>query len=235
MKSSILSIVVVAVAATFFGVVKSGGDPMESEKDRQLLKAVVKDDLATFEKLLQEGANPNVIFGKGPKDWVMCQVADKGRLDFLKAAIQHGGDINLRNPYTTKSTVKAIFSAPLLCAIRMHNDETFDYLLDEGVDINIEACTECKQERLRGSPITVAEHGNEYRMVVELINRRNGKLSDMEIKGLIHGIEKTTIDEKSEENAWRLEVVEWLRGQGHEVTPWVSSDECRRINCQGKS
>lgn len=202
---------------------KPAGDNMSAsdELDRRLLDAVNDDNLRKFEKLLKEGANPNRIFGKGAKDWVMCQVTDKGRLEFLKLALKHGGDMNLRNPLMAKSTVKSIFSAPLLCSIRKHNEEAFQYLLDQGVDINIKACTECKYERLHGSPITVAEHGNEYRMAMELINRRNGQLNKYEIKTLIHGIEKTTINESSDQNYYRLQMAEWLRGQGHPVTPWT--------------
>lgn len=232
MKTSLILIISVAVIAASVFVARTQGDLFKGNPDKALLEAVKADDLKKFDALLSAGADPNKIFGKRPDDWVMCQVADKNRLEFLKLAEKHGGDINLRNPYTTKSTVKAIFSSPLLCAIRLHNEEAFNYLLDRGVDLTIKACTECKNERLQGSPISVAEHGNEYKMVMEMIGRRGGDLTDAEVKGLITGIERTTIDEKSEANTWRLMVADWLISQGHEVVPWESSDECRRVNCR---
>lgn len=234
MKASLILFSLIVVVAASVLVAQSQGDLFKGDPDKALLDAVKANDLKKFNALLEEGADPNRIFGKSPEDWVMCQVTDKGRLDFLKRALSHGGDMNLRNPHTTRSTVKAIFSSPLLCSIRLHNDEAFRYLLDQGVDINIKACTECKNARLQGSPITVAEHGNEYEMVYELIERRDGALSDAEIKGLITGIERTTIDENSEANTWRLKVTDWLLAQGHEVVPWESSDECRRVNCRDK-
>ncbi len=234
MKASFLLLLSVLIVAVIVFGARSQGDLFKGDVDKALLGAVKSDNLKKFDALLRNGADPNKIFGKRPDDWVMCQVADNDRLEFLKLAIRYGGDINLRNPYTTKSTVKSIFSSPLLCSIRLHNEEAFKFLLDQGVDTNIMACTECKNDRLRGTPITVAEHGNEYKMVYELITHRNGDLSEAEIKGLITGIERTTIDEKSEANNWRLKVAGWLKSQGHEVTPWEATDECRRINCQNK-
>lgn len=207
-------------------------DAKQERKDMKLLTSLKKGKFRKFEQLLKKGANPNRIFGKQVDDWVMCEATRKGNMKFLKLAVMHGGDINLRNPYTNKSVVKAIFSAPLLCSIRLHNVESFSYLLDKGVNIDIKACTDCKHERHHGSAVTVAESGNEYKMAMKLISLRETQLSKFEIDKLIHGIEKTTIDIDSDENIWRLKMVDWLTSQGHQITPWKPTDECRRKNCE---
>jgi hypothetical protein len=105
------------------------------DRDRMLLQAVQSNNLTRFKLLLWAGANPNRVFGAKPEDWVMCEVAERGRLAFLKAAQAHGGNIHMRNTTPPiQVSLNAIYSAPLLCAIAMHNHETFSYLLQQGVD-----------------------------------------------------------------------------------------------------
>ena len=222
------------VIAFVFGVTTPSvqAESKQENLDKKLLSAVNKDQYSKFKKLLKKGANPNKIYGKRSKEWVMCAATKKDRLKFLKSALEYGGDINLRNSYTTKSTVKAIYSAPILCSIGFHNDEAFDYLLGEGVDVDIIACTECIHEKFYGSAVTVAEKSNEYRMALELVNRRTTKLTSFELRSLRLGIENTTINEKSEENAWRWKFVDWLRAKGHEVTPWTKTGRCDQDGCK---
>ena len=150
------------ILATFFVVTSlcpmlSSADTRQDKMDKQLLKAVNKGKLRQFNKLLKQGANPNRIFSenisKHVDDWVMCAVTRMGNHEFLISVSNLGGDLNLRNPFTAKSSVKSIFSAPLLCAIRHHNDRAFNYLLERDVTIDIIACTQCRYERHRGSAV----------------------------------------------------------------------------------
>lgn len=63
-----------------------------SKKDKALYLAAVRGDLAELEKLLSEGANPNVIVSNGA---ALHYVADKGRVKVIHALIEAGADIEL--------------------------------------------------------------------------------------------------------------------------------------------
>lgn len=211
------------------------------EPDAQLLAALHDRDLKRFESLLKQGADPDAIFGAESSDWVMCEATRPGNEDFLKLAIQYGGNINLRNgthPLRT-SVVHASTSAPILCAIFLHSNRSFDYLVSLGVDLGIPVRVESKpmpkSELIKselwgkthyGSPLGIAGDLNEYRMVYEIMQRK--PLSDEEIYSLRIDIEKGGIDLKSESNVWRLKVVELLREKGYEVQPWLGHERARQ-------
>lgn len=80
-------------------------------------------DINGFKKLLELGANPNVIFGDGGN--VMRWAAEREDESFLVAALERGGNPNI---------VAGQFErTPLFAAI---GKNTFGVLLDAGADIN---------------------------------------------------------------------------------------------------
>lgn len=228
-----------AVAAAVVGLLKPWR--IWGEPDAQLLAALHDGHLKRFESLLKKGADPNAIFGAEPSDWVMCEATRQGKEDFLKLAVQYGGNINLRNgtPPLRTSIVHASTSAPILCAIFLHNDRSFDYLVSSGVDLGIPVRVESKpmpkSEFIKpelwgkthyGSPLTTATTFNEYRMAYQIMNKK--KLSEEELWTLKQHLEKYPIDLSSDSNVWRMKVVELLREQGHEVQPWMGNAKARQ-------
>ena len=205
-------------------------DPLEE----QLLEALKKKNLNKFEKLLKKGADPNAILGTEADDWVMCLATDKGNEDFLKLAVEYGGDANLRNLPAFSS-----FSAPLLCAMALHNYDAFMFLLDHGADLDMKINPNAKPipksihtrpekwgKILYEYPVTDATVWNEYHMVYEIMQRKD--LNKQELDWLKRSIEEDPIDLKSEHNRWRMKVVELLRQQGHEITPWPEKTTSRK-------
>ena len=204
-----------------------------SDPDKQLLEALKAHDLEEFEELLQKGANPNAIFGTEIPDWVMCLATAPGNEVFLALALKHGGKVNLRNtiPPTRKASVDSYESAPLVCAITQHNKKAFDILVDKGADLdmilNPDAKPIPKSRHTSPSrwgvipyryPVMEATGGNDYDIVYEIVRRK--ELNELEIRSLVLAIEYDPIDLDSEQNRWRMKVVELLRAKGIEVHPW---------------
>ncbi len=231
MKKILIGLSLALTVVLALGVLNMQGmliSPWE-DKDKALLKTLKKGRLTQFENLLKDGANPNRIFGINPTDWVMCEANRKGKIEFLKLAVQYGGDINLRNttPPITKS-LDAAWSAPILCSITMHNYQTFDFLLKSNVKIDIklrpdapinpdnpDMRPEARGKTMYGSPIINASDFNEYHMVYDILQKK--QLSDEEKWQLKINIETGGIDPKSEANQWRLKVVDLLRKRDYEI------------------
>ena len=200
------------------------------DKDKALLKTLKKGHLTQFENLLKKRANPNRIFGINPGDWVMCEANQRGKEKFLELAIKYGGNINLRgiDPMTKK--IDPLFNAPILCAIVMHNYDSFHYLLQKEVNLDIKVWLGAKKIRenhphiipelwgktLYGSPVIEAAGFNEYRMVYDILKKRKN-LSWEEQWSLKKRIETGGIDPKSEAYQWRFKVADLLRKRGYEI------------------
>ena len=234
-----LILLAVGVALSWSGVLLLPGQ----DRDRMLLQAVRSNDLTRFKLLLWAGANPNRVFGSRPEDWVMCEAADQGRLAFLKAAQAHGSDIRMRNSTPPIGvSLNAIYSAPLLCAISMSNYETFSYLLQQGVDTTIPVYVGRQPKSaavnpalvgrlMRGTPITNAISGNQYRMIYDMMQIR--PLNWEEKWSLARIAEKPTVGIDTASDAYRVwlpKVLELARRQGlDEIDPHEPSPEAQRL------
>lgn len=199
-------------------------------RDQNLLEAIQQQDLARFKRLLEDGANPNAIFGSQPTTWVMCMAMYPEYEAYLDLVLEHGGDINLRN-YTeplNKSIILAGDSSPLLCAIRGKGYKAFNALMDRNVELDIKVCRDCQpfegNEKLNvgpksnyTTPINAAIHANRWEMVYRMMEARKS-LRNTEINSLVFNIESGTgIDKNSDANNWRLKVAEKLNDMGHKV------------------
>ena len=156
----------------------------------------------------------------------MCLATDKGNEAYLKLALKYGGDVDLRHHKRTDG-----ISAPVLCAIYFHNYKSFDFLVKVGADIDLkvnpfakkfEKSIHVKQElwgkTYYGSPLIEATYFNEYQMIYTIMLHK--ELNEEELWTLKHDIEEGAIDLSSDQNKWRMKVVDLLRQQGHEVNPW---------------
>ena len=182
------------------------------EQGTALLKALKKGELAKFKKLLESGANPNSVFGRN--DWVMGMTTEKGKIAYLKLAVEHGGDVNLNNPHSS-------YNRPIFSALLNNNDEAVKYLIEKGADLETRHCPKCAID-LQYSPASMAAGFNEYALVSYMIKKKGG-LNPLETKQIIFVIEHHLIVIKSEANQWRMKVAEYLRSQGHTVKPKMHS------------
>ena len=130
--------------------------------DMALLDALHGDNLAKFQRLLAKGANPNAHLS--PEYGVMCDATEPGKEAFLKAAIAHGGNVNL---YTD---VSSIFATPLNCAISNENPQAFHILLDHGADLNLPGCPTCGPGAQR-RPLEVAASLDDWDIALEILKR----------------------------------------------------------------
>lgn len=197
------------------------------DKDKSLLKSLKSNNLNKFKRLLKNGANPNTIFGENSNNWVMCLATKRGSIEFLKLAVENGGDINLRNRV---NPVQTITSAPILCAITNHNMKAFDYLLEKDVDVSIHTYENAQPipqdflgdpqfrgKTLYGSPILHATALNEYCMALSILQRK--ELNWEESIKLKRSVEFSMVDPNSKSDKCRWEIIETLRQKGYEIDP----------------
>lgn len=197
------------------------------DKDSALLKSLQSKNLNRFERLLNDGANPNTIWGGNSNNWVMCLATKRGNIEFLKLAVKHGGNINQRNRI---NPVQTITSAPILCAITNHNMKAFYYLLEKSVDVSIHTYENAQPipqdflgdpqfrgQTLYGSPILHATALNEYCMALSILQRK--ELNWEESIKLKRSVEFSMVDPNSESDKCRWEITETLRQKGYEIDP----------------
>lgn len=182
------------------------------EQDMALLHSLKDDDLDKFTQLLKTGANPNIVFER--EAWVMGLATQKEKIDFLKLAVEYGGDVNLNNTLNP-------YNRPIFHALLNHNQEAAKLLIEKGANLELGHCPKCAED-LRFTPVVMASNLNEYALVYYMIDKKGG-LNPQETDQLIWEIESGLIDLESDANKWRMKVVEYLRAQGHAVEPKMRS------------
>ena len=157
-------------------------------------------NLKGFTKLLQLGADPNVVFGDGGT--VMHWAAMNEDTAFLRVALQYGGDPNL---------VAGMFMyTPLFEAIGM-NDEAVEILLDAGA--SMDARTASGQ-----TPLTVAAGIGRFDVVYLLLSRgADYALTDNTEFNLVDIIADNQGAFVPGHELWMNRVIDWLRERGVEV------------------
>ncbi len=231
------SILIVIIIAIFSTNISSGFTFLWEDKDKLLLDAIKKQQLGKFKNLLQDGADANMIYGKGSHDWVMCLATERRNIDFLKLAVQYGGAINLRNRI---KPVQTISSAPILCAISNHNMIAFDYLLEQGVDLSIHTFEDAKPipndssvnpillgKTLYGSPLTRTLAPNEYCMTLKIMRKK--ELTWEEKLSLKRSVAVSNVDHQSKKDMCRREVIKILRQQGHNIDQERTKKDRKKI------
>jgi len=228
MKLKVIAFLFLAIILKIFAAPMWAGSSTDD-----LLASLADGNIEQFDKLLKTGANPNKIYGPKSEQWLMCEATRPGKEAFLELAIQNGADVNLRNTNAplTKSLVAASFSAPILCAITYHNKQALMTLIRNGAELDILSCRDCK--RFDGNskigaqpvwnnatPITSATSLNEYEMAYKMIKSRKS-LTEDELNKLVFQLENNPIDQKSDENNWRLKVADWLATNGRKTSLWT--------------
>ncbi|WP_257295163.1 ankyrin repeat domain-containing protein [Endozoicomonas sp. YOMI1] len=98
----------------------------------ELMKsAILRDDLATVNHLLDQGVDPNIrdVCGSTPLYWAIHRLEDE---DIVKTLLDRSADPNL--PFTTYLLGKQ--TTPLLQAAKLGNYKALNLLLDRGAELN---------------------------------------------------------------------------------------------------
>jgi len=154
-----------------------------------------------FKRLLELGADPNVVFGHGDGGSVVHSAVTTKDERFLKTVLQYGGNPNLidnQSGYT-----------PLFSALDV-GVEAIDILLKDGADINA-------KDRFGNTSAMVAAGTGRFEIVYESLQRgvdyqaknKNGKTLANRVESLMGAM-----DPKHESAQWMGKVIEWLRIKG---------------------
>ncbi|MBO9482155.1 ankyrin repeat domain-containing protein [Salinisphaera sp. G21_0] len=93
-------------------------------------RAILRNDLATVNYLLDQGVDPNIrdAGGSTPLYWAVGRLEDT---DIVKALLDRRADPNLHIPY-----LEGKYTTPFLEAAKLGNYKTLNLLLDRGADLN---------------------------------------------------------------------------------------------------
>lgn len=158
-----------------------------------------------FKKLLELGADPNVVYADGNN--IMISVVSLRDRRVLQAALEHGG-----NPDLAATGGNSTGDTPIFYAI-ITGIDMVDLLLEYGADINA-------RNKFESTPVLSAAKRLNYEMVYYLLERgadytlkdRNGYDLAKEVATTVGKIRPGTEWEK-----WQIKVIEWLQEHGVEV------------------
>jgi len=170
-----------------------------------LIAAVITDNYALADTLLQLGANPNWVYpklrGKSSMGWAAQFKNDS----FLKLLIKYGGDVDLYNEGESNMPY------PLFNAIASNRYENFKSLLDDGANSNVVTLSE-------RTPLLFAASTASWKMTMQLLNAgANFNYTSSRGIGVIPSIERNGGGTQGENGQWRRKVVEFLESNGMEL------------------
>jgi hypothetical protein len=183
----------------------------------ELVEALEDRNLERFEALLKKGANPNATFNRGYSISVMCDATDQGALEFLKLAIQYGGDVDANNPDNYS------WPRPIFCAISERHRDAIYYLADHGADLGF-------YQLGTSTPLVEAADAALWDVTYWMLMQREGQLKEFELKDIMRDIEVPdgALRASTDNNVWRFRVLEYLTAKGYKIKPYMGEYECGR-------
>jgi hypothetical protein len=180
-------------------------------------------NLKGFQRLLERGANPNVMTSDG--DSVMWLVAMGGDISeetypMLQLCLQHGGDPNWTTPKKDPIDYLAPQDGmPLICSVLIYNEkpiEVLKLLLDAGADIDA--------KDIRGETALFHCLPDNYDVAYFLLKKgADYAIKDISGNTFAYAIEQCPVGsfkgdkEIAEQKQWRKKVIEFLKEKGIEV------------------
>jgi ankyrin repeat protein len=157
-----------------------------------------------FKRLLELGADPNVVYEDGNS--VMHAAAGLRDRRILRAALEHGGNPNLRAPRD------AMAATPIFDAM-LPGVDMVDILLQHGADINA-------RKRFDSTPVLSAAKIGDYEMVYHLLERgADYSLKDANGSDLA-SLVATDVGRIRPGTKWAKrheKVIAWLKAKGVEI------------------
>lgn len=157
-----------------------------------------------FKRLLELGADPNVVYEDGNS--VMHAAAGLRDRRILRAALEHGGNPNLRAPRDAMAETP-IFSAML------PGVEMVDVLLQHGADINA-------RDSFGSTPVLRSAAIGDFEMAYHLLERgADYSLKDVNGRDLADLVTKRIgkIRPGTKWAKWHEQVIDWLKAKGVEI------------------
>jgi hypothetical protein len=161
-------------------------------------------NLRGFTRLLERGADPNVVPSKNSP--LMNNISEAfWPVGFLKAALAHGGDPNMMDRNGRK---------PLTAAMQQGTREQVDLLLAAGASVN-----RLPGERGAG-PVFAALMARRFDYVLMLLQKgADPNARDLKGGDLAYLIGLFPYDPNSEHYVWRERVIRFLKSKGIEAHP----------------
>jgi ankyrin repeat protein len=184
-----------------------------------LFWAIRNNNIDGFKKLLELGANPNLIINSSNKDQKTINAAGgeknvihiAAKLNdeaFLVAALQYGGNPNV---VTGDFQETPLFDA----VMNVHNDKALIILLNAGANINF-------KDSFGATPVMQAVYITRFDLVYELLNKgADYKIKNNANRDLMDEIARTRrlMNPKYEQAQWMGKVISWLESRGETVPP----------------
>jgi uncharacterized protein len=161
-------------------------------------------DRKGFKRLLELGADPNVVYADGNS--VMHAATRLKDPRILKTALEHGGNPNLTAPGDS------VGNTPLFDALE-NGIEMVDLLLAHGADINA-------RDNFESTPVLTAAKVVNLEMVYHLLERgADYSLKDRNGYDLARWVATTVgkIRPGTKWAKWQEKVIEWLQAKGVEI------------------
>jgi len=159
---------------------------------------------AGFQYLLERGADPNARDQSG--DGVMHLAAEDEDPDYLRLALAHKGDPNLRD-------TRGVFPTPIFRATQPIRNDNLNLLIASGADLNY-------RDVSQQTPMITAAGANKYdKVYILLMAGADYKLTDVWGKTIVRNIEHNGFDNTGSQGPWRDKVIDFLRQHGVEVHP----------------
>lgn len=157
-----------------------------------------------FKRLLELGADPNVVFGNGDGGSVIHWAVTAKDKRLLPAVLQHGGNPNLIDNQSDET--------PLFSALNV-GDVALDVLLAAGANIDA-------KNRFGDTATMVASGRGRYEIVHKLLERgADFKTRNLNGRDLADRVAFNVglMRPGSDSAKWQAKVIEWLRAKGVEI------------------
>ncbi|WP_228517652.1 ankyrin repeat domain-containing protein [Aliidiomarina indica] len=180
-----------------------------------LFWALRNSNLKGFTRLLELGADPNLLFADGS---VMHWATMHEDVAFLKVALEHGGDPNLR--------AGQLGETPLFLTVGLEGDNRKEHrqlLLDSGANINIRTVDDSSYMPIGGNtPIMKAAGLGRFNVVYELLELgADYKIKNDSGRDLTDrvGQKRGAFISGSQQEKDLQRVIDWLSERGVEIPP----------------